>query len=324
MSDDIQKKSKAPGIIVTVIVLALAAAAVIILTQRSNAAKMEVAMDEAQEEQVFAVNTTEAVKGQINDYLYVNGDISARETVDVYPDTAGKLVQIAVSPGTRVRKGDVLAYIDPSRPGMTYSNSPVYSPIAGTVTSFPGNIGTMVSAQAAIATIGDLTNLRVKTYISERKVSMIALGMPAELTFEAYPGVKFPAKITEISPVIDPSSRTMEIKLDMTAKETRIKSGMFARIRITTAIKENVVKIPSDCIIERFDERFVYVVNTEDRVEKRIISEGISFGDVSEIVSGLNPGEKVVYQGQTLLENGVKVKVVKEVQPLSVSADKEG
>lgn len=311
-----KKKSKLPGLLITLAVLAIAVAVVFFLTQRSNTQKAELSAAASEEsvEQIFAINTILAMEGQISDFLYVNGDIIAEEFVDVYPDTAGKLTDIQVELGDRIRKGDIVAYVDPSRPGMNFANSPVYSPISGTVTSFPGTIGSTVGPQAPIATIGDLANLQVRTYISERKISLIALGMPAELTFEAYPGEIFNASISELSPVVDPTSRTMEIKLDMIGRNNRIKSGMFSKIKITTAVKENVVKIPTDCINERFGERFVYVVTDDDRVEKRTITEGISFGEVSEILSGVSAGEQVVIQGQTLLEDGVKVKVIKEIK----------
>ncbi|MBN2655901.1 MAG: efflux RND transporter periplasmic adaptor subunit [Spirochaetales bacterium] len=325
MSDTVKKKSKIPGLLITLAVLVLAVGTVFVLTQRSKASQAELVSDANEEiEQVFAVNTTAATRGRIMDYLYVNGDIVSGDIVDVYPDTAGKLTDIRVSTGDRVKKGDLLAYVDPSRPGMNFTNSPVYSPISGTVTSFSGNEGSTVAGQAPIATIGDLSNLQVRTYISERKISMIALGMPAELTFEAYPGETFSARITEISPVVDPSSRSMEIKLSLNSRNTRIKSGMFAKVKITTSVKDNVVKIPTDCISERYDEKFVYVVNSDDKAEKRIIVSGISVGDVTEILSGLAADDKVVIQGQSLLEDGVPVKVIKEVAPLTETADKEG
>jgi len=311
-----KKKKKLPGLLVTLAVLIIAAGATFLLTQRNNAQK-EMKDAEENEEQIFAVNTTLAVEGQIRDYLYVNGDIVAREFVDVYPDAAGKITEILVELGEYVKKDEILAYVDPSRPGMNFAHSPVKSPISGTVTSFPGSIGSTVSQQAPLATIGDLANLQIRTYISERKISHIALGMPAELTFEAYPGETFSAKIVELSPVIDPSSRTMEIMLDLTGRDHRIKSGMFSRIKITTSVKDNIVKIPSDCVSERFGEKFVYVINADDIAEKRSIVEGISINDVSEILSGLSADEHVVIQGQSLLDDGVKVKVIKEIPPLS-------
>jgi multidrug efflux pump subunit AcrA (membrane-fusion protein) len=322
MSDMEKKRSKIPGLLITLLVLVIAVGTVYVLRERSKEAQAELASEETVEtEQIFAVNTTKSVEGRIMDYLYVNGDIVSGDIVDVYPDTAGKLTDIQVSAGDRVKKGDLLAYVDPSRPGMNFTNSPVYSPISGTVTAFSGNEGSTVAAQSPIATIGDLTNLQVRTYISERKISMIALGMPAELTFEAYPGEVFQARVTEISPVVDPSSRSMEIKLSLSGRNSRIKSGMFAKIKITTSVKDSVVKIPTDCISERYDEQFVYVVNENNTAEKRIIVPGISVGDVTEILSGISADENVVIQGQSLLEDGVPVKVIKEVASLTESAE---
>ncbi len=280
-------------------------------------------VDEEEAEQVFAVNTTIAVEGQIRDFLYVNGDIIAKESVDVYPDAAGKLTDIRVKLGETVYKGKIIAYVDPSRPGMNFANSPIKSPISGTVTSFPGTIGSTVSQQAPIATIGDLSNLEVRTYISERKISHIEKGMKAELSFGAFPGEFFDAVIIELNPVIDPSSRTMEIKLDLLESDTKIKSGMFAKIKITTSIKDNIVKIPSDCITERFGEKFVYVITEENRTEKRVITEGINVNDVSEILTGIKTGDKIVIQGQSLLEDDVKVKIMKEVSPISQNNQEE-
>jgi multidrug efflux pump subunit AcrA (membrane-fusion protein) len=317
-----EKKSKLKGLILTLAVLLIAVAAVVILTQRSNAQKKQVDTEKVKE-QIFAVNTTLSVEGQIIDYLYVNGDIIAKESVDVFADTTGKLVDIRVQLGDKVRKGDILAYIDPSRPGMNFANSPVKSPIQGTVTSFPGTNGSTVSQQTPVATIGDLSNLQVRTFISERKISHIALGMPGEITFESYPGETFNAVIKELSPVIDPSSRTMQIKMNMINPDSRIKSGMFSKIKITTTVKDNIVKVPSDCINERFGEKFIYVINSENTAEKRLITEGIRINDISEILSGLSAGENVVIQGQSLLEDGVKVKVIKEVAPLSQTIKEE-
>ncbi len=315
--------SKIPGLLVTVAVLIIAAGTVFFLYRKDQGNKSISEETEEITEQVFAVNTTVAVEGQIRDYLYVNGDIIAKESVDVYPDTSGKLTDIRVVIGDSVRKNEIIAYVDPSRPGMNFTNSPIKSPIRGTVTSFPGTIGSTVSQQAPIATIGDLANLQVRTYISERKISQIALGMAAELSFEAYPGEVFYAEITELSPVVDPSSRTMEIKLDLIEKNSKIKSGMFSKIKITTSVKNNIVKIPSDCINERFGEKFVFVVTSRGIAEKRNITEGIRINDTSEILSGLDADEQIVFQGQTLLDNGVKVKVIKEVFPLSQKSNGE-
>ena len=140
--------------------------------------------------------------------------------------------------------------------------------------------------------------------------------MKADLRFEAYPGESFKAEVSELSPVVDELSRTMEIKMNLRDSSQRIKAGMYAKISLITEVKENIVRIPSDCILTRFGETFVFVLADENRVAKRIVSEGIRIGGVSEIISGLAAGETIIYQGQTLLDDGAPVKVTRSVQPL--------
>ena len=267
-------------------------------------------------ETVFAVTATRAVSGQIRDHLDVNGDIVAASSVSVYPDTSGKLTKLYAGLGDYVRKNQIIAEVDPSRPGMTYSANPVKAAISGTITSLPIDIGSTVSPQLPIAEIGELSQLQVRTFIPERFISRLSMGMEAGISLEAYPGDLFKAVVTEISPIVDPASRTLEITMDLASRDPRIKAGMYAEISLITQVKEDIVKIPSDCILDRFGEKFVFVLESENTVSKRLIREGISIDGISEIVEGLKQDESVVYQGQTLLDDQARVKVIRSVQPL--------
>jgi RND family efflux transporter MFP subunit len=139
--------------------------------------------------------------------------------------------------------------------------------------------------------------------------------MEAEVYLEAWPGHVIPLVVSEIDPVVDPSSRTLEIRMDVPRRETKAKAGMYAEIRLTTDEKDLVVKVPSDTVLRRLGETFVYVVDG-DFARKRLVVPGITLGGAVEIVDGLAADESVVYQGQTLLEDGVKVRVVRSVQPI--------
>jgi membrane fusion protein (multidrug efflux system) len=141
------------------------------------------------------------------------------------------------------------------------------------------------------------------------------MGMKAQLAFESYPGEIFEAVVMELSPIVDEVSRTMEIKMDIVKRDKRIKAGMYAKISLITEVKNDIVRIPSDCIMSRFGETFVFVLDGE-KVSKRLISEGIRIDGVSEIRMGLSAGETIIFQGQTLLDDMAPVKVVRSVQPL--------
>ncbi|MBN2509064.1 MAG: efflux RND transporter periplasmic adaptor subunit [Spirochaetales bacterium] len=273
---------------------------------------------QTEEETVFAVNTIQAVSGQIFDYIEVNGDIKASSSVDVYPDTAGKVSRIMVRIGQRVTAGQELLYVDPSRPGMNFAQSPVKAPIAGTITALPAEIGSSVAPSIPVATVSRMENLEIVTYVSERYISKVALGQDALIALEAWPGVQFRGKVAELSPVLDPLSRTMEIKLSITEQDRRIKAGMFARVKLIVQEKQNTVKIPAEAMVNRFGENFVFVVNGES-VERRKVTPGVQIDNKLEVTEGLSGGEEVVVRGQTLLEDKAQVKVIDRLEPLSAA-----
>ncbi len=275
---------------------------------------------------VFAVNTTAAVKGQIRDYLALSGDIVASSTVDVYSDVAGKVTRLFVNVGDRVAKDASIAEVDPSKPGMTYVKGIAKSPIAGVVVALPAQVGMTISQAVPVARISAGNALEIKTHIAERFVSKISLRLPVDITLDAYPGETFHGEISEVSPVMDPTSRTMEVKIHIADNPgAKLKAGMFAKIRIITEQKEGIVKIPASAMVNRFGKDVVFVVETDPKdpahqiVTQTSIVPGIIIDGAMEVQSGLNPGDEIVIRGQTLLENGSRVNVIDRVQSISAN-----
>lgn len=287
-----------------------------------KAAAGEAALPENAEETVFAVNVTEAVKGELFDYLEVNGDIVAQSSVDVFADTSGKLLRLNVGIGDYVSKDQIIAEVDPSRPGQTFAASPVKSPITGTVTSIPGEVGTTISPAIPVATVSKVDTLEISTGVSERFIAKIVPGQRALIGLEAYPEVRFEAFVSEVSPVVDPITRAMAVKLAFRNQDKRIKAGMFAKVKIIVEQKEGIVKIPSECLINRFGRPVVFVVGDEGenaRVEAREVVPGIDIDNKLEIVEGLEAGETVVIRGQTLLEDQARVRIIDRVPGLETA-----
>jgi len=277
-------------------------------------------MDKPREVPVFAVNTTLAVKGQIQDYLTFSGDIVAGSTVDVYPEAAGKVTSIFVSVGQRVSKGDQIASVDPSRPGMTFRQNIATAPIGGTIVMIPAQVGMTVSQAVPLARIAGGGALEIKLSIAERFISRMAMNQPCEITLDAWPGEIFRGSISEISPTVDLASRTMEIRVNVRDNSSKLKAGMFAKVRVITERKDNIVKIPAAAVINRFGEQFVYVIAKDEQdndiVRKRIIAPGILIDDVMEIQKGLEPSDEIVIRGQTLLDDGSRVNIIERLAPL--------
>jgi len=282
---------------------------------------------------VFAVNTILAVQGQIQNYISFSGDIVAGSTVDAYSDAVGKVTEIYVSVGGRVSKGDRIAAVDPSRPGMTFRQSIATAPISGTVIMIPAQVGMTVSQAVPLVRISGGGGYEIKLSVAERFISRIAMNQPCEITLDAWPGEVFMGSVKEVSPTVDIASRTMEVRVNVTDTRNRLKPGMFAKVRVITERKNSIVKIPASAVINRFGEHYVYIledlgdeINNESgeikdekenrTVRKRIITPGILIDGVIEITNGLSPNDEVVVRGQTLLDDGSRVNVIERVTPL--------
>ncbi|MFW6338606.1 MAG: efflux RND transporter periplasmic adaptor subunit [Alkalispirochaetaceae bacterium] len=278
---------------------------------------------DGERETVFAVNVTPAVEGEIKDYIEINGEIETVATIEVFPETNGELTELFVGVGDSVSRDQVVAEVDPSRPGQNFAASPVRSPIAGTVVSVPGRVGQTVSASTPVMRVSRTNELEVVTQVAERFISKIRRGLNAVVRLDAYPEERFAAGVSELSPVVDTATRTLEVKLRFDEPDPRIRAGMFAEVRIITEEKQGIVKIPADCLVTRFGDTTVFVVNDEGVAEQRDVTPGIEVDNTLEIVSGLEPGERVVYQGQSLLEDRARVRVIDTVTPLEAQDEME-
>lgn len=282
--------------------------------KKPAASKKKAATEEV--EQIFAVSTYKTTEGNLDDYLEFGGDVASVNAVDVMPDVNGKVSRISVSVGDMVSKDQVIAYVDASKAGMNYSASPVKSPISGRVISLPATLGATVSPAFSIAKVARTDDLEVKINVAERFISRISNKQAATITFDAYPGVEFGAKITEVSPVLDTATRTMAVKLRFNSKDERIKVGMFARVKLITESVKNAIVIPNNAIVTRDGKQYVFVIASQKSGDKPAtvrfapITVGISVDNKTEIVKGLDAGEEIVIKGQTILNDGVNVNII--------------
>ena len=260
---------------------------------------------------VFSVRTEESLLRTLQAYIEVNADIVSSNQVAVIPDAAGRLVSMQVQLGSQVRQGQLIAQVDPSRPGSLYSLSPVPSPVSGMVVSNPVSVGSTVTTGTVLMTIAVGGSIEIKALIPEREVGQLDTGLSAEIRLEAFPGEVFAATVTQVSPVLDPVSRTKQITMQFGQRDPRISSGMFARVKLNTRTYENVISIPEEALAENRGTTVVYVLpQGTQNVEMREVSPGVNVDGEVEIKSGLEPGEAVVVQGQQFLTDKAAVRVV--------------
>jgi multidrug efflux pump subunit AcrA (membrane-fusion protein) len=247
---------------------------------------------------VFSVHTAKAEKQTLTSYIEVNGDIAGKNEVAVLPDMAGKLTSVSVSLGSMVRKGQAVATVDPSRPGQAYSTSPVYAPTSGIVLTKPLAVGSTVTTQTTLFTIGISAGIQIEAAIPEREVGQLKKGLTASITLEAFPGETFKATVTQLDPGLDPTSRTKTVYLNFDKDDLRINTGMFASVKLNTRSYPDVLAVPSEAVTTLRNKTGVYVVDANSAVRFVEVETGVTVDDETEIKSGLEAGNNVVIQGQ--------------------------
>ena len=265
-------------------------------------------------EPVFAVNAFKTQAGNLDNYLEFGGDVASVSSVDVLPDQMGKVSRILVNVGDMVQKDQVLAYVDASRPGYTFAASPVKAPVSGRITSFSPTIGTQVAQSMSIAKISNTDDLEIRVNVPERFISRIALKQKAVLTFDAYPGNEFEAYVSEVSPVLDTTSRTMAIKIRISKNDSKIRVGMYARVKLITESIKNAIIVPVAATVKRDGESYIFKIENPDSESPSAVlcpvKQGITVDDKTEISEGISAGDIIVIKGQSLLNNGSKVKII--------------
>ena len=257
---------------------------------------------------VTPVRTVVANEVILQDYVMTSGDIQTQTSIEVFPSIGGTIVQMNVSLGSQVKKGEVIGYIDPSEPGSYYAKSPITCPISGSILTAPAKPGQKVQASSVITKIGDIENLQISAKIPERYVAELAVGQKAEIKLEAYPDVSFSASVVRISPVVDSATRTKEIILNFDKKDSRINAGMFAKVKLFTSAYKGTFAIGQDSIVSNSDKNYLFVVNDDDTVSKREVTLGKNVDGYYQILSGIEFGETVVTEGMLTLYEGAKVR----------------
>jgi HlyD family secretion protein len=200
-------------------------------------------------------------------------------------------------------------------------NTEIYSPIDGVVTVKKAFLGETVtpqgfggagSAGATFAVIVDLNSLEMEADINEQNLEKLRLGMPAEVTLDAYPNHPYKAQLRQIVPTADRQKGSVKVKVELLNKDERVLPEMSCRVyfqnpEILVDGKPKVM-IPVSSVVENDGGKGIFLVQ-KDTVRFRPILLGYTVGSQVEVKEGLLGGEELVVETATLhLKDGQKIK----------------
>lgn len=179
----------------------------------------------------------------------------------------------------------------------------ITAPFGGTVIDRRVTLGEVVEPGKALFTIADLSVLWGIAEIPEQDLARVKKGLPAEVSVSAYPGEKFQGRTTYLSETIDPSSRTVNVRVDVDNGRGKLKPEMFATFTIVTDEADRVLSLPDTAIQREGGKAIVFVAKGEGRFEKRPVELGPESQGWQVVRSGLQPGEQVVTKGAFVLKS---------------------
>ena len=187
---------------------------------------------------------------------------------------------------------------------ITLDNTTIVSPVNGFVARRAADPGAFVGQNAPIADVVDITRVRLVANIVEKDLKQIAAGDDATVEVDAFPGEDFLGRIARVAPVLDPSTRTAAIEIEIPNPGFRLKPGMYARVGITTTQKKDTLVVPINALIDLGGRRGVFVAQDNNTGSFRPVRVGIEEDTQAEILEGLTEGEMVVTTGAGSLREG--------------------
>jgi RND family efflux transporter MFP subunit len=200
---------------------------------------------------------------------------------------------------------------------INLANTSVIAPVTGFVAKRYMDPGAWVSQQAPVASVVDISSLRLVVNVVERDLRVVTVGDAASVEVDAYPGEKFAGRIARVAPVLDPATRTAEMEVEVSNQDNRLKPGMYARIILTIDERSSALTIPRPALVDFESKRGVWIPAADGKVQFVPVELGIEASDRVEILSGLKEGDTVVVTGATALRPSDTITAVGQDGPSS-------
>lgn len=200
----------------------------------------------------------------------------------------------------------------------------VYAPSSGIVTELGVREGGQLMAGSSLVQISDLSQVWMIAEVPERDAVRLKPGMTADVQLQSLPGEVFKGKVGYLYPMLNDTSRTLQVRIELPNKSSRLRPGMYANAAFTGQTYEGL-SVPTESIIET-GKRKVVIVKEANGYRPVEIQTGQERDRYTEILGGLNKDENVVVSGQFLIDSeaslsGVLARLVHQDKAQGQSTD---
>src|SRR5437762_9488767 len=180
------------------------------------------------------------------------------------------------------------------------------SPFRGVVQSVPVEQGKSVKMGDMLVEVADLGLVCAWAEFDENELSMLQTGQKLAVKAKSYPGENFDGTISLINPFLDEMKRTAKVRIDIPNADFKLRPGMYVNAELAMDMGE-ALTVPVSAIMPTGERNVVFVDKGEGKLEPRIVQLGTKYGDIYEVQSGLQEGERVVASANFLIDAESKV-----------------
>ena len=189
------------------------------------------------------------------------------------------------------------------------SYSEIRSPFDGVVTDRPQFQGELAAANQPLLTVMNTSKLIAKAHISQTEAVLLKVGNKAEIEL---PGLDEPikAKVTLVSPALDPGSTTIEVWVEATKTNPALKPGMNARVNVIAKSEEDALVVPASAVYKSEEAGdFVMLAGSDKKAHLTKVKIGIKTKELAQIESGVKENDSVITVGGYALPDGTQIKI---------------
>jgi len=198
----------------------------------------------------------------------------------------------------------------------------ITSPIACVVKEKRVSAGDFVKNGTPLFVIIQPNPLKLRFTVPEKDVGRLKVNQEIVLTVDGFAGREFKGKVNIVFPNVEEKTRTLQIEALVPNSDGVLKPGLFAKVTLYTAGERETIVVPVTSLLYEAEKVRVFIIEG-DRAKERPVKLGSKYGELMEILDGVQTGEKVVAAGQQNLSEGAKVNV-QHATPASLQSEVKG
>jgi Cu(I)/Ag(I) efflux system membrane fusion protein len=220
------------------------------------------------------------------------------------PGVPGSTSDLAAAAKRRLQLWDIsdAQIAELLRTGRPRRTLTLFAPSAGVVLDKRVVQGQAIAAGDPLYTIADLSDLWIEVQLRNVDAAAIRPGSAADAEVTGLPAQRWKGRVTYVYPTIDTTSRALRARVVVSNADGALKPGMYATVRLSTPSR-SALTVPSSAVLRAGDRNVVYVDRGNGALAPHDVELGRSAGELTEILAGLEPGQRVVTSAQFLLDS---------------------